>query len=566
MLYRTPRLTAMAKEASRFYLQHDRPDLFAHSKNVLIEALRNGTVRPELFGDGERGMNELVAQLALIHPLEFHKVKGHLGIFPSKGRRAPEGLEESLARFSALRNLDETPGDIQTPKYAAALREGEFDHNFIALLARIIDLSAIADHAFDNTYSMKEGWKVFHLPESIRARESDWPDVRKQIATAALKVYAPFAERFGFRRALNLIREGAYNEINPAFCMDVKAQAVSLEPRIMATTQLASTLLFGADGLVARFEAEGKRVRVIDSRIISPNETMDDALLRAKRDMEAGKIDVVIKFRSMKSLGSILEKLSRRSDIGGNLEMLHDLVAFTVITETLGDTKKAFELFEDILIRGIIERGLPFQPTVEDYLIFAKNSFGYRSKHLDAVCENSQYVNFEAIFRTREMDEEADHGAFAHWVYKGVPEVHGTSVLSIFDRLTDAMRNPVVYASTLVSPEGPKTSVLVTLIDLAGEPHPIRVPAYTDDTWLDIIGLALPLASKEMRVPIDPTKIGVEGSVALSSIVGPSDINSITLRLGGTPPLIGSAARRLASKAHTKEGAELMAQSWGKIR
>jgi GTP diphosphokinase / guanosine-3',5'-bis(diphosphate) 3'-diphosphatase len=91
-----------------------------------------------------------------------------------------------------------------------------------------------------------------------------------------------------------------------------------------------------------------------------------------------------------------------------NIDSVYDLVALRVITNTDDECYTALSA-----IYKIFE---PIEGTMKDYISNPKEN-GYKSLHLSVRDPQTKYP-FEIQIRTLEMDEFAEYGVAAHWVYK----------------------------------------------------------------------------------------------------------------------------------------------------
>jgi len=117
-----------------------------------------------------------------------------------------------------------------------------------------------------------------------------------------------------------------------------------------------------------------------------------------------------IKYRA-KHLYSIWRKL-QKEDM--DIKRVHDLVAMRIIMPKTEDCYAAL---------GIIHQmWKPVPQRFKDYIALPKPN-GYQSLHTTVFAENGRMVEIQ--IRTKEMDEEAEWGIAAHWVYGAIKETKG---------------------------------------------------------------------------------------------------------------------------------------------
>lgn len=124
-----------------------------------------------------------------------------------------------------------------------------------------------------------------------------------------------------------------------------------------------------------------------------------------KATLKEGKIDVLDVQARVKHYFSLYQKLLRHDM---DIEKIYDLVALRVIVPDIETCYKA--------LGTIHQNWRPLPGRIKDYISSPKQN-GYRSLHTTVVCcECSK--NLEIQIKTKEMHQEAEHGAAAHLSYK----------------------------------------------------------------------------------------------------------------------------------------------------
>ena len=117
-----------------------------------------------------------------------------------------------------------------------------------------------------------------------------------------------------------------------------------------------------------------------------------------------------IKYRA-KHLYSIWRKL-QKEDM--DIKRVYDLVAMRIIMPKIEDCYAALGILHQIW--------KPVPGRFKDYIALPKPN-GYQSLHTTVFAENGRMVEIQ--IRTKEMDEEAEWGIAAHWVYGAHKETKG---------------------------------------------------------------------------------------------------------------------------------------------
>src|SRR6201995_2799726 len=205
------------------------------------------------------------------------------------------------------------------------------------------------------------------------------PDRRKRIARETMEIYAPLAERIGMDAVKSELQTLAFTQ---------------LEPEAYATIMARLNFL------------RGQGADVIDD---------------VRRDLiqvcEQGGVKVVEVSGREKSPYSIWEKMHRRNVA---FEQLSDIMAFRIIVPSKEACYGAL---------GAVHSSYPvIAGRFKDYISTPKSN-GYQSLHTGVTLREPRNQKIEIQIRTVEMNDVAENGDAAHWVYK-VPDkkVDGTDV------------------------------------------------------------------------------------------------------------------------------------------
>jgi guanosine-3',5'-bis(diphosphate) 3'-pyrophosphohydrolase len=190
-------------------------------------------------------------------------------------------------------------------------------------------------------------------------------EARRRIAGETMEIYAPIAHRLGMGRMKAELEDLALLHQHP-------------EEHRRLTDQLHQR-----EAVAAALIAE---IRSMISKILEENSITAEVRGRIKH------------------LHSIWTKL-RRQGIG--LERVYDFLAFRLIVDTVPHCYAALGLIHQLW--------RPVPGRIKDYIAMPKAN-AYQSLHTSVIGPEGQ--PFEVQIRTRDMDEIAERGIAAHWLYK----------------------------------------------------------------------------------------------------------------------------------------------------
>src|SRR6266850_665996 len=191
------------------------------------------------------------------------------------------------------------------------------------------------------------------------------PVRRKRIARETMDLYAPLASRIGMENVKRELEELAFAELNPDGRASVLARQDYLRER--------------GERLVPQIEAE---------------------LVKTLKD---GGLAAQVSGRE-KMPYSIWRKMQQKNV---SFEQLADIMAFRII---VADTAQCYQAL------GLLHGSYQVLPQrFKDYISVPKPN-GYRSLHTGVIGPLGQRIEIQ--IRTAEMQEQAERGVAAHWVYK----------------------------------------------------------------------------------------------------------------------------------------------------
>lgn len=189
---------------------------------------------------------------------------------------------------------------------------------------------------------------------------------QKRISTQTLEVYAPIAERLGLYHWARELQDLCFRYMFPK-----RHEAISKAIK----------------------QREGNRKRIVEKLKASLQETL--------KQSQIDEYQIVGRRKTVYSIYRKMEK-KRRS-----FEELHDIYGFRIIVDSVDECYRAL---------GVIHNAYkPIPGRFQDYVAIPKVN-GYQSLH--TVVFGPLGDNIEVQIRTEEMNQIAEAGVAAHWVYK----------------------------------------------------------------------------------------------------------------------------------------------------
>ncbi len=218
------------------------------------------------------------------------------------------------------------------------------------------------------------------------------PARRRRIALETMDLYAPLASRIGMEKVKRELEELAFAELNPDGRASVQARQGYLRER--------------GERLVPEIEVE------------------------LKKTLTEGGLAAQVSGRE-KTPYSIWRKMQTKNV---SFEQLADIMAFRIIVADVAQCYQAL---------GLIHGGYQVLPQrFKDYISVPKPN-GYRSLHTGVIGPLGQRIEIQ--IRTDEMQDQAERGVAAHWIYKhGGPSTDAPqyawlrSLIDILDKAPNA--------------------------------------------------------------------------------------------------------------------------------
>ncbi|MBI1239297.1 MAG: RelA/SpoT family protein [Alphaproteobacteria bacterium] len=191
------------------------------------------------------------------------------------------------------------------------------------------------------------------------------PEKRRRIAEETMEIYAPLAGRMGMQDLREELEDLSFSEIFPDARDSIVKRLAFLET-----------------------QSGGRVVKIADE---------------IKRTLAKNGIEAWVTGR-LKRPYSIWRKMEEKSIA---FEQLSDIFAFRIIVAKEDECYRAL---------GVLHRTWPTVPgRFKDYISTPKQN-NYRSIHTTVI--GPEKARVEVQIRTRDMDEVAERGVAAHWVYK----------------------------------------------------------------------------------------------------------------------------------------------------
>jgi GTP pyrophosphokinase len=194
------------------------------------------------------------------------------------------------------------------------------------------------------------------------------PERRRRIARETMEIYAPLAERIGMDAVKSELQTLSFEQ---------------LEPEAFNTIQARLNFLRGQGA-----------------------DVIEEVRTELKQVCEDAGVQVIEVVGREKSPYSIWEKMHRRNVA---FEQLSDIMAFRIVVPTKEACYAAL---------GAVHSAYPvIAGRFKDYISTPKSN-GYQSLHTGVTLREPRNQKIEIQIRTADMNDVAENGVAAHWVYK----------------------------------------------------------------------------------------------------------------------------------------------------
>jgi len=193
---------------------------------------------------------------------------------------------------------------------------------------------------------------------------------RKEIATETKEIFVPLAHRFGMASLKWQLEDLSLK------CLDPKGYK-EIDRKISQSLEKSKTII-------------------------------NDVIKPVKKELKNYKINSDI-FGRYKSISSIYRKIKLQNK---NFEDIYDLYAIRIIVDKIEDCYLALGVIHSIYT--------PMQDRFKDFIATPKTN-GYQSIHTTVFTKDNRLTEIQ--IRTKEMDNTAEIGIAAHWIYKGSEEM-----------------------------------------------------------------------------------------------------------------------------------------------
>lgn len=244
-----------------------------------------------------------------------------------------------------------------------------FENNLPLIIFRTLDLANIP---------LKSDKEL--LVNCFNFNPRKFEEERRNLALKMLDLYSPISDIFGFKNILSSIKDTSVDVLYPDKYSKIKRYLDKNNSRLIQIKQ--------------DFEN-----RMLNETIYPLNDLINFSTF------EDGSI-----FRGrIKSPGSIVLKMINEDLPPSKILELHDLVAFTILTDTVENARSLWELIKhDFHIQDDSE-------FCEDFISSPRGRTGYQALHVDVFFEG---VRVEVQIKTPEMYLASERGEWAHAIYK----------------------------------------------------------------------------------------------------------------------------------------------------
>ncbi|MDM7859201.1 bifunctional GTP diphosphokinase/guanosine-3',5'-bis pyrophosphate 3'-pyrophosphohydrolase [Alteromonas sp. ASW11-36] len=218
--------------------------------------------------------------------------------------------------------------------------------------------------------------KLADRTHNMRTLGSLRPDKRRRIALETLEIYAPIAHRLGIHDIKNELEDLGFQAMYPMRHRALKSAVV---------------------------QARGNRKTIIENTRQELNTRLEEYSIEA---------EVIGR---EKHLYSIYRKMKNKELM---FNEVMDIYAFRILVDTVDNCYRSLGAMHSLY--------KPIENRFKDYIAIPRTN-GYQSLHTSLIGPHG--IPVEIQIRTKEMDQMADKGVAAHWLYKGAGDSDTTAQL-----------------------------------------------------------------------------------------------------------------------------------------
>lgn len=356
-----------------------------HTTETGQSCLQQGLAMADILADLEVDQETLAAAIIFenVHyaDLSIEDIEEQLGPNIAK-------LVQGIERMSAMRNFQSLNKYPQNKQKIDNIRK--------MLLAMVDDVRVVLIKLAERLCILRSS---SHLPETVR----------KQLATEAMEIYAPLANRLGIGAIKWEMEDRAFRHLHPE------------EYKEIATGLKAKRL---------------ERDSFVNGIVVQLNE-----------NIKASGIDHFAVYGRSKHIHSIYKKM-RRKNVA--LDEIYDATAVRILVET---EPQCYEVL------GMVHTLWKQIPAEFDDYIFNPKANGYQSLH--TAVEGPEGRVFEVQIRTFYMHELAEMGVAAHWKYKE----GGVTKKESHERKIEWLRDVLAWHQEMASKKGVPESTTTEFLE-----------------------------------------------------------------------------------------------------
>jgi len=352
---------------------------------------------PHLFGEYPKDFIELIKLVQLLPNQNSDEVKSQIWLAYEFGKRYHEGQKRKsgepyfihcveVAKTLASWKMDKTTiiaGLLHDTVEDTDVTLNQLKENFGTDLSNLVDgLTKIAGITYSSRkekqagnfmkmlLSVAQDLRVIiikfadrlHNMETIRSM----PQLKRhRIAIETRDVYVPLANRLGMSAVKSQLEDLVFSVLNPTGYKEIKEQITSTQKQ---------------------------RIKFI-KMITKP---VEEELIKYNIDPRV--------YGRAKSYSSIFGKMLKRDK---SFKEIYDLYAIRIVVEKIEQCYLSLGIVHSIYT--------PIQDRFKDFIATPKSN-GYQSIHTTVVGKNGQKLEIQ--IRTSKMEETAEIGVAAHWLYK----------------------------------------------------------------------------------------------------------------------------------------------------